>query len=217
MHYPLRFMARAFLAAAFVCALPAIAADPKQSAEDTYFDAYPTVPYPHEAQQKRISGIVIALIFIKDGQIADVTATGPDLLVSASIKWIKTRWKPKAGVTETIRAPIEFGIAHGVPLAAGKSGETDVFLARPVPPYPSGTNERGIVEVLIVVKDGKITQVKAQVGPESLANPAVKWIKEKWLPKPHANGSFLLPLLFKPPPPKPAASPAAPSSPGIVI
>jgi hypothetical protein len=45
MHYPLSFMARvSILAAAFVYALPAIAADPKHGVEDAYFDAYPTVP-----------------------------------------------------------------------------------------------------------------------------------------------------------------------------
>jgi TonB family protein len=75
----------------------------------TQFVRRPSPPYPPQAQQMHITGDVRVTITVADGTITDVSAsTGPSMLTSAAIRWIKGNWKAAPGFSGTVVLPISF-------------------------------------------------------------------------------------------------------------
>ena len=73
----------------------------------------PKVPYPPEALQRHITGDVCVQITVVKGKITLVQAiSGPAILSSAAIQWIKANWQFAPDQTGFFNVPLVFQITH---------------------------------------------------------------------------------------------------------
>jgi TonB family protein len=69
----------------------------------------PNPQYPPQALQMHITGDVRVSITVSNGTITDVSASsGPPMLTSAAIRWIKGNWKAAPTFSGTVVLPISF-------------------------------------------------------------------------------------------------------------
>ena len=69
----------------------------------------PKPPYPPQAQQLHITGECKVKITVSNGTITDVTSiSGPPMLGSAAVRWIKGNWKGAPTTNGTFTLPVSF-------------------------------------------------------------------------------------------------------------
>lgn len=68
----------------------------------------PHPPYPAQAILDNIQGSVTFKLTVKNGRIANVSATGPDQLATPCAQWIKEHWQFKKGMTGLYTVSLSF-------------------------------------------------------------------------------------------------------------
>jgi hypothetical protein len=68
----------------------------------------PRPPYPAEALQSRLSGIVHVRMTVQAGNIVAAEACGPPILASAAARWVRSNWKFSSSTNGTFTLPISF-------------------------------------------------------------------------------------------------------------
>ena len=68
----------------------------------------PKPPYPPQAMQMHISGEVHVTMTVQNGDVVDAEATGPPMLASYAVRWIRANWKFTPTTNGIYKLPVEF-------------------------------------------------------------------------------------------------------------
>jgi outer membrane biosynthesis protein TonB len=68
----------------------------------------PKPPYPPQAMQMHISGEVHVTMTVRNGNVVDAEASGPPMLASYAVRWIRANWKFTPTTNGTYKQPVEF-------------------------------------------------------------------------------------------------------------
>jgi hypothetical protein len=71
----------------------------------------PSPPYPAQALQAHISGIVHVRMTVQDGNIVNVEASGLPILANPAKRWVRSTWKFNPTANGTFTVPVSF-VAH---------------------------------------------------------------------------------------------------------
>jgi outer membrane biosynthesis protein TonB len=68
----------------------------------------PNPPYPPLAMQMHISGDVYITMTVQNGKVVDAEASGPPMLASYAVRWVRANWKFTPTTNGTIKQLVEF-------------------------------------------------------------------------------------------------------------
>jgi outer membrane biosynthesis protein TonB len=68
----------------------------------------PRPPYPSQALQMHVTGEVHVRMTVQSGNIVDAEGSGPPMLASAAVRWVKSNWKFSPTTNGSYTLPVSF-------------------------------------------------------------------------------------------------------------